>query len=155
MFANKNAICQVKSLDKLIIKFYNIGRMNKIEFMRLWDLYNGLLTPTQQEITSMYFNLDLTVSEISEQKGVSRQAVSECLATCKKQLDEYERVLKHSEMLTKADLATSYLLTDVQRWADSFLQKHPEYAADIADLRAVLQADYDSMAQADIKKESV
>ena len=129
--------------------------MNKIEFMRLWDLYNGLLTPTQQEITSMYFNLDLTVSEIAEQKGVSRQAVSECLATCKKQLDEYERVLKHSEMLTKADLATSYLLTDVQRWADSFLQKHPEYAADIADLRAVLQADYDSMAQADIKKESV
>lgn len=126
--------------------------MNKIEFMRLWDLYSGLLTPTQQEITSMYFNLDLTVSEIAEQKGVSRQAISECLATCKKQLGEYEGVLKHSEMLTKADLETSFLMTGVDRWAEEFLQKHPEYAADIADLRAVLNTDYQAEAELALKK---
>ncbi len=51
--------------------------MNKTVFMRLWDIYNGLLTLTQQEITNLYFNLDLTVSEIAEEKGISRQAVSE------------------------------------------------------------------------------
>ena len=42
--------------------------MDKISFMRLWDIYNGLLTPTQQELTNLYFNLDLTVSEIADEK---------------------------------------------------------------------------------------
>ena len=58
--------------------------MDKIMFMRLWDLYGGLLTENQREITGLYFNLDLTVSEIAEQKGISRQGVSECLNLCKR-----------------------------------------------------------------------
>jgi len=67
--------------------------MDKVSFIRLWDVYRGLLTPTQQEITDLYFNLDLTLSEIAEQKGITRQGVSECLKTCKKQLEEYEEKL--------------------------------------------------------------
>ena len=63
--------------------------MDKLTFIALWDIYRGLLTLTQREITDMYF----TVSEIAEQKGVSRQAVSECLKGCKRQLEEYEEKL--------------------------------------------------------------
>ena len=63
--------------------------MDKLSFMRLWDLYGALLTPTQQDITDMYFNLDLTVSEIAEQKGVSRQSVSDCLAVCRRELGSF------------------------------------------------------------------
>ena len=116
--------------------------MDKIAFMRLWDLYGKLLTPTQQEITDMYFNLDLTVSEIAEQKGISRQGVSECLNLCKKQLKEYDDKLKHDKMLTESDLFTSLICTDVERWAERFLALHPEYAADIANLKAILDKDY-------------
>ena len=95
---------QVKSLDvsgKIIyyfVKLYSFTTMNKVEFMQLWDTYNGLLTPTQQEITNLYFNLDLTVSEIAAEKGVSRQAVSDCLTGCKKQLEEYEQKLHVLEL---------------------------------------------------------
>ena len=64
--------------------------MADIKFLRLWDIYSALLTPTQREITDMYFNLDLTVSEIAEQKGISRQGVSECLSSARRQLEEYE-----------------------------------------------------------------
>lgn len=64
--------------------------MDKFSFIGLWDVYSGLLTETQQEITNLYFNLDLTVSEIAKEKGISRQAVSECLKGCKAQLEEYE-----------------------------------------------------------------
>lgn len=67
--------------------------MDKFTFIALWDIYRGLLTSTQSEITDMYLNMDLTVSEIAEQKGISRQAVSECLKGCKKQLEEYEEKL--------------------------------------------------------------
>lgn len=118
------------------------GQMDKIQFMRLWDLYGKLLTANQREITDMYFNLDLTVSEIAEQKGISRQGVSECLNLCKKQLKDYDDKLKHDRMFAEGDLFTSYILTDVGLWADKFLKLHPEYAADIADLTAILDKDY-------------
>lgn len=75
--------------------------MDKFSFIGLWDVYSGLLTETQQEITDMYFNLDLTVSEIAKEKGVSRQAVSECLKGCKAQLEEYEGKLHFCERLQK------------------------------------------------------
>lgn len=128
--------------------------MNKLEFMRLWDVYSGLLTPTQQEMTNAYFNLDLTVSEIAEQKGVSRQAVSECLSQSKKQLEGYESTLHHSRMLTEGDLQTSFLLTDIGKWADKFLQLHPEYAADIAELNDILSRDYSQQAAEALAKYS-
>lgn len=116
--------------------------MDKIQFMRLWDLYGKLLTPNQQEITDLYFNLDLTVSEIAEQKGVSRQSVSECLALCKKQLKEYDDKLGHDKMLAEGDTYVSCILTDAGRWADEFLSLHPEYAADIKKLTDILNKDY-------------
>ena len=62
-------------------------------FLRLWDLYSPLLTATQREITDLYFNYDLSLGEIAEQKGVSRQSVSDCLSKCRKQLEGYEEKL--------------------------------------------------------------
>ena len=126
--------------------------MDKIQFMRLWDLYGKLLTPTQREITGMYFNLDLTVSEIAEQKGISRQGVSECLNLCKKQLKEYDDRLKHDRLLTEDDLYTSFMTTDVGIWADNFLKLHPEYAADIGELTAILEKDYSQEIAEGLKK---
>ena len=64
-----------------------------LAFLRLWDLYSPLLTPTQREITDLYFNYDLSLGEIAEQKGVSRQSVSDCLSKCRKQLESYEEKL--------------------------------------------------------------
>ena len=144
-------------LDKCAITFYyilrgEVIRLEKIAFMRLWDLYGKLLTPTQQEITDMYFNLDLTVSEIAEQKGVSRQGISECLSLCKKQLKEYDDKLKHDKMLTEGDLLTSFILTDVGLWAERFAKLHPGYAADITDLKAILDKDYTAEIGAALKK---
>ncbi len=72
-----------------------------LAFLRLWDLYSPLLTQTQREITSLYFNYDLSLGEIAEQKGVSRQSVSDCLNKCRKQLESYEAKLGFSKMLAQ------------------------------------------------------
>lgn len=104
--------------------------MDKLAFMRLNDLYGKLLTPTQQEITNMYFNLDLTVSEIADEKGISRQGVSDCLSICKKELESYEEKLGHGKFVN--------VNRDAQKWADEFLQKHPEYEAEIERLKAII-----------------
>ena len=70
-----------------------------LHFLRLWDLYSPLLTATQQEITDLYFNYDLSLGEIAEQKGVSRQSVSDCLQKCRKQLEKYEEKLGFCKIL--------------------------------------------------------
>lgn len=126
--------------------------MDKLKFMRLWDLYGRLLTPNQQEITDMYFNLDLTVSEIAEQKGVSRQGVSECLNLCKRLLEDYDEKLGHDRLLAEGDTYISCVLTYAGRWADKFLGLHPEYSDDIAELKAILERDYSEEIAEDLKK---
>ena len=116
--------------------------MNKLRFMQLWDCYSGLLTSTQQEITNLYFNLDLTMSEIAEQKGISRQAVSDCLNGCKKQLEEYEEKLHIQRLNTEYCLHVSFMMTDAVRWVEKFSNAHPEFAAEAAELKAILDKDY-------------
>lgn len=93
--------------------------MEDLHFLRLWDIYNGLLTKTQQEITNLYFNCDLSLAEIAEEKGCSRQSVSDCLAVCRRQLEEFEEKLHFSRTLTEASLSTSFLVTDIAKWAES------------------------------------
>lgn len=92
--------------------------MEDLHFMRLWDLYHPLLTPLQQEITHLYFNCDLSLAEIAEQKECSRQSVSDCLRKCRKQLEEYESKLHFVRMNAESCLFESFLFTDLGRWAE-------------------------------------
>ena len=116
--------------------------MADLKFMRLWDIYSALLTPTQREITDMYFNLDLTVSEIAEQKGISRQGVSESLSSAKKQLEEYEEKLKFSRIMKESDISFSLILTKATRWAEAFSAAHPDFAPQVKELEDILHGDY-------------
>lgn len=112
--------------------------MNKTGFMRLWDIYNGILTPTQREFTDLYFNFDLTVSEIATEKGVTRQAVSECLQICKKQLEELESRLGFAKNTDKISSEISLMVTKINNWAENFKLAHPESEKDIARLLEIL-----------------
>ena len=60
----------------------------------LYDLYGSLLTKKQQEIIELYYCDDLSLSEISEQYNISRNAVYDCLKKGIKQLENYEKELK-------------------------------------------------------------
>ena len=60
----------------------------------LYDLYGSLLTKKQQEIIELYYCDDLSLSEISEQLNVSRNAIHDCLKKGIKQLENYENNLK-------------------------------------------------------------
>jgi hypothetical protein len=116
--------------------------MDKFEFMRLWDLYHELLTPHQQEITNLYFNYDLTLSEIAEARGISRQGVSECLNGCKKQLGEWEQKLHFAKMLAEGDLHTSFMQTAVIKALQNFVASHAEFAPEIEKIIQLVEKDY-------------
>ena len=87
-----------------------------LKFLQLWDLYSPLLTETQREITDLYFNFDLSLGEIAEQKGVSRQSVSDCLSKCRKQLEKYDEKLGFLKMLTDLSREYSAYMTEVERF---------------------------------------
>ena len=82
-------------------------------------MYSPLLTATQREITDLYFNYDLSLGEIAEQKGVSRQSVSDCLQKCRKQLESYEGKLQFGQTL---DTLTAEYAT-YKAEVESFMQK--------------------------------
>ena len=59
----------------------------------LFDRYAPLLTEKQQSAFSLYFNEDLSLSEIAEHTQTSRQAVRSLLAKTEKELRHFEDVL--------------------------------------------------------------
>ncbi len=105
-----------------------------LRFLRLWDLYSPLLTATQREITDLYFNYDLSLGEIAEQKGVSRQSVSDCLQKCTKQLEGYEAKLGFAKTLDGLSLEYSLYMTAVNRWMEVLREKNPRLAPELDSL---------------------
>ena len=49
--------------------------MNAFEITLLFDTYGGMLTQKQQEYLDMRYNQDMSLGEIAQVQGVSRQAV--------------------------------------------------------------------------------
>ncbi len=64
-----------------------------IERGLLFDFYGELLTPHQQKIYSEIVFNDLSLGEMSEQEGISRQGIHDLIKRCDKLLLEYEHKL--------------------------------------------------------------
>ena len=60
---------------------------------RLLDAYGPLLTDKQREITSHYYDEDLSLAEIAENEGVTRQAVRDVIHRTEEQLIFFEEKL--------------------------------------------------------------
>ena len=60
----------------------------------LYDYYEGLLNDKQKEYFSLYYFDNLSLSEISENLGVSRNAIHKSLKSIEVLLLEYENKLK-------------------------------------------------------------
>ena len=59
----------------------------------LFDLYGELLTDHQREIYGLLVNDDMSLSELAEQYGISRQGVHDLIRRCDRQLEGYEEKL--------------------------------------------------------------
>ena len=65
-----------------------------IERGLLFDFYGELLTAHQKEIYSEAVFNDLSLSELSEEEGISRQGIHDLIKRCDKLLEGYEEKLK-------------------------------------------------------------
>ena len=57
----------------------------------LFDFFGDLLTEKQREYFDLYHNEDLSLSEIAEKAGISRQGVYDIVARAEKTLEELEQ----------------------------------------------------------------
>ena len=62
--------------------------------IELFEKYKDLLTKKQKEIFEMHHLFDLSLSEIAEEKSITRQNVSDAIKGAKEKLIEYENTLQ-------------------------------------------------------------
>lgn len=78
---------------------------NNMRVIKLIDCYGKLLTDKQYDIMTNYYFDNLSLSEIGDNFGISRQAVSDCINKSIKILENFEDKLNviavHSEILDK------------------------------------------------------
>lgn len=88
--------------------------MSALELVLLYDYYGNLLTPRQRECFEMRYDQDLSLGEIGEELGISRQGVHD-------NLSRTEALLRNMEEKTgcvRRDRACRKAMEDVLRAVD-------------------------------------
>lgn len=82
----------------------------KVYFSRLLDFYGGLLPEKQQACMFQYYYDDLSLAEVSENLGITRQGVRDFLKRGEAALEKAENELK---LIARIEL-TNKKLTDLK-----------------------------------------
>lgn len=97
-------------------------RVHELSVLR--DLYEGVLPPRQREVMAMKLDEDLSLSEMAERLGISRQACEDALKRAEKallalegQLGFYRRHLNESKRLGEAMATLSAM--NAESWKES------------------------------------
>jgi len=80
----------------------------------LIDFFGDLLTDKQREYLDLYCNEDLSLAEIAERAGISRQGVHDIITRARKSLEEIERKtgVVHRWLEEKEKLACAHGLSE-------------------------------------------
>lgn len=72
-----------------------------LKVSRLLDLYGGLLTDKQREVLDMYYNCDMSLSEVGEVLAISRQGVRDAIIRATQVLTDTEDKVGALKKLTE------------------------------------------------------
>lgn len=64
-----------------------------LEMSLLFDFYGDLLANKQKSCFDLYYNQDLSLAEIAQSEGISRQGVHDAIARAERALLGFEQVL--------------------------------------------------------------
>lgn len=97
--------------------------MDALEMALLFDYYGGMLTQKQQECFDMRYNQDLSLGEIGQLLGISRQAVCDNLTRTEALLRRMEDNIGCIERNMKLRKALALILDAAEK-----LEQYPEDA---------------------------
>lgn len=78
-------------------------KSKNLEISVLCDIYSTLLPEKQKDALDYYYNEDLSLSEIAEHAGISRQGVRDQIKHAEAQLLEFENALHLYEKSQKTE----------------------------------------------------
>lgn len=84
----------------------------------LLDLYGAMLTVKQRDLVGCYYNDDLSLSEIAENEGITRQGVRDAIKRAETQLFDMEERLGFAERFRRIGDAAAKI-ADIARKSDS------------------------------------
>lgn len=64
-----------------------------LQISLLLDFYGQMLTDKQREVVELYYNEDLSLAEIAQHSGITRQGVRDSIKRAEVQLIDYEEKL--------------------------------------------------------------
>lgn len=100
-------------------------QMNELlEQALLYDFYGELLTKHQKEIYEQFVLEDLSLSEIAENAGISRQGVHDLIKRCNKTLEGYEAKLHLVEKFLSVKKKVKELNTLLEQETENELVKN-------------------------------
>ena len=70
-----------------------------IYYNNLFDIYSELLTDKEKETFSLYYQEDLSLSEIADNNNISKSAVGKMVKTILEKLDNYEKIYNNKKQL--------------------------------------------------------
>jgi len=74
---------------------------DKISIGILNDYYGGILNGHQKDIMHMYFDCDMSLAEVSDELGITRQAVREVVVRSTQKLQDMEEKLQLASKVIK------------------------------------------------------
>lgn len=87
----------------------------KVQISMLNEFYGNLLTDKQAELIQDYYNNDLSLSEIAENEGITRQAVRDMIKKGEKKLFEYEEKLGFMKRTLNQEKQISKVLSELTK----------------------------------------
>ena len=94
------------------------------EMGMLMDFYGSLLTDSTLQVLDMYYNQDMSLAEIGEVLGISRQGVHSFVTKGKQQLTELERKLGLYSRFRKIKAQLEEVRTDFEQIDRSVLSAY-------------------------------
>jgi len=98
-----------------------------VELSLLFDFYGEMLGDHKKQIFEDYVLNDLSLAEIADEEGISRQGVHDIVKRCTKQLKEYEAALhlveKFQNMKKKLTDVSELLTIEVSNHSNQNLEK--------------------------------
>ena len=118
-----------------------------LEISLLLDFYGEMLTDKQRDMVDYYYNDDLSLSEIAENEGITRQGVRDSIKRAEAQMIEMEDRLGLARRFRKmgADIEEIYQLAQTIRQYSVF----PGCPAEISESAARIMALAGMMEKAD------
>ncbi len=90
----QNHFTKVESMAKLKLNDF-------VRYGKLFEEYSALLSEDRQNLMRLYFDYNMTLAEISAERGISRQAVKDAITKSCEKLDYYENNLKNCQKKEK------------------------------------------------------